>query len=76
MIKYVCFVLHHLDPLAQTCGKPHEIRIVAMIAVFVFGSDFHRAGVVFVNTHSLLLCFHPRPSFLMHKGYVLWAVKL
>ena len=44
--------------------------------IFVFGSDFHIAGVVFVHRHSLLLCFHPKPSFLMHEGYILWAVKL
>jgi hypothetical protein len=51
--------------------------MTTMVAVFyVFGSDFYKVGVVFVNAHSLLLCFHPKPSFLMHEGYVLWAVKL
>ena len=42
----------------------------------MFGSNIYRAGIVFVNTRSLLLCFHPEPSFLMHEGYVIWAVKL
>ena len=49
-----------------------------MVAGFfvLFGSTFYGAGVVFVNTHSLLLCFHPMPFVLMHEGYVVGAVKL
>ena len=42
----------------------------------VFRSDFYRAMIVFVSTCSLLFCFHPKPSFLMHEGYILWVVKL
>ena len=42
----------------------------------VFGLDFYGACVVFVNIRLLLLCFHPKPSFLMHEGYILWVVKL
>ena len=26
---------------------------------------------VFINTRSLLLCFHPKPSFVMHDGNVI-----
>ena len=77
-VKEVWFVLHTLNPLAYTCKEPHDFCIAAMVAVFffVFGSDFYRVGVVYMNTCSLLLCFHPKPSFLMHEGYVLWDVKL
>ena len=34
------------------------------------GLDCHRVGVVFMNTCSLLLCFHPKLSFVMHDVYV------
>ena len=44
--------------------------------VFVSGLDFYKAGVAFVNTRSLLLCFHLKASFVMHEGYVLWAIKV
>ena len=44
--------------------------------VFFVWVRLHEAGGVFMNTCSLLLCFHPKPSFSMHEGYVLWVVKL
>ena len=65
----------------RLCRERHDFSIAAMILVFfkniyIFGSNFYIVDVVFVNTHSLLLSFHPKPSFLMHEGYVLWAVQL
>ena len=56
-----------------TCTNVCIAIIIAVI--FVFGSGIYRAGVVFVNTCSLLLCFHPKPYFLMYEGYVIWAIK-
>ena len=52
--------------------------------------DCHGVGVVFMNTRSILLCFHPKSSFVMHNGnvtlnlkfanlevvYVLWLIFL
>ena len=48
----------------------------SLFCFVLFRSYFYGAGVVFVNIHSFLLCFHPKPPFLMHEGYVLWAVNL
>ena len=36
----------------------------------VLGLDCHGAGVVFMNTRSILLCFHPKHGFVMHNGNV------
>lgn len=41
----------------------------------MFGSNLYWVGVVFVNTCSILLCFH-RKFVWMHEGYVLWGLKL
>ena len=61
----------------SSCREPHDFCKGAMVVVFfLFGSKFYEAGVVFVITCLLLLCFHPKPSFLMDEDYVLWVVKL
>lgn len=33
--------------------------------------DYHGVGVVLMYTSSHLLCFHPKPSFVMHDGNVI-----
>ena len=39
------------------------------------GPDYHGVGVVFMNTLSLFLRFHPLPSIMMHDGNVILSPK-
>ena len=39
------------------------------------GLDCHGVGVMFINTCSLLLCFHPKPPFVMLDGNVIFNPK-
>lgn len=46
----------------------HNIQINNTLRL---GLDCHGVDVVLMNTRSLLLCFLPKPSFVMHEGIVI-----
>ena len=71
MVTKVCCVWHTLNPSTHIYMEPHNFCIPTMVAIFL------DVWVRFFYKHTLILVvYHPKPSFLMHEGYVQWAVKL
>ena len=57
--------------------KQGEERAVYRLTMYcALGLDCHGKGIVIMNTHSLLLCFHPKPSFVMQDGNVISNPKI
>ena len=56
--------------------KQGKQRVVYKLTMhYGLGLDCHGVGVINTNTHSLLLCFHPNFSFVMHDDIVILNTK-